>query len=167
MKKNIIISFLILLNFSCKKNIEIKESLIITNGIIEPSSLNKNKNLSSLPEDFLNQNGIDDWESFKEFQDTIENISKLNPNGLGVFLNGLSKEIEKLEQSDFPVLFDKPQVLSRLKLIRMQALKSRYFTKNYTKDSLEIALNELYQYYNSLIDRILSISEEEVSDFKN
>ena len=158
MKKNKIISFLILLNFLFKKNIEIKESLIITNGIIEPSSLNKNKNLSSLPEDFLNQNGIDDWESFKEFQDTIENISKLNPNGLGVFLNGLSKKIEKLEQSDFPVLFDKPQVLSRLKLIRMQALKSRYFTKNYTKDSLEIALNELYQYYNSLIDRILSIS---------
>ena len=80
---------------------------------------------------------------------------------LYVFLLGLSINIEKLEKSEFPEIFDKPQILSRLKLIRMQTLKTKYFTEFYSKDSIKPALNELYIYYNALIERMVSITKED------
>jgi len=86
----------------------------------------------------------------------------MNPKSLDVFLNGLSINIEKLEKSEFPEIFDNPQILSRLKLLRMQSLKAKYFTEFYTKDSIKPALNELYSYYNSLIERMITITKEDL-----
>ena len=86
----------------------------------------------------------------------------MNPKSLDVFLNGLSINIEKLEKSEFPEIFNKPQILSRLKLLRMQALNAKYFTEYYTKDSIKPALNELYSYYNSLIERMIAITKEDI-----
>ena len=86
----------------------------------------------------------------------------MNPKSLDVFLNGLSINIEKLEKSEFPEIFNKPQILSRLKLLRMQALQAKYFTEYYTKDSIKPALIELYSYYNSLIERMITVSKEDL-----
>jgi len=157
--------FIILFSFfSCKgpgkRNIiDIK----INNDSIFSSVLKEKVTLKTFPDNFFELNGIDEWDSFENFQDTVEGISELNPNSLDVFLLGLSVKIEKLEKSEFPEIFDKPQILSRLKLIRMQTLKARYFTEFYTKDSIKPALSELYIYYNALIDRMISITEEDLS----
>ena len=107
-------------------------------------------------------NGIEDWDNFVRFQNSVEGMAKMNPKSLDVFLNGLSINIRKLEKSDFPEIFDKPQILSRLKLVRMQALKAKYFTEFYSKDSIKPALNELYLFYNALIERMITITKEDL-----
>ena len=132
------------------------------NDSIFSIALKEKINLKSFPENFFKSNGIDDWDSFKRFQSSVEGMSKMNPKSLDVFLNGLSINIEKLEKSEFPEIFNKPQILSRLKLLRMQALKAKYFTEYYTKDSIKPALIELYSYYNSLIDRMITVSKEDL-----
>jgi hypothetical protein len=43
----------------------------------------------------------------------------------------------------------------------MQAQKSRYFTKHYTKDSLIPSLKALYSHYNAFLSRMQILKEEE------
>ena len=142
--------------FSCRGPVKI-DKIEKNNDSIFSIALKEKITLKSFPENFFKSNGIDDWDSFERFQSSVEGMSKMNPKSLDVFLNGLSINIEKLEKSEFPEIFNKPQILSRLKLLRMQALKAKYFTEYYTKDSIKPALIELYSYYNSLIERMLSL----------
>ncbi len=161
MKFQLHLFIMVFLLFSCKgpvktDKIEKNKDSIFSNAL-------KEKNiLKSFPDNFLKVNGIDDWDSFERFQSSVEGMSKMNPKSLDVFLNGLSINIEKLEKSEFPEIFDNPQILSRLKLLRMQSLKAKYFTEFYTKDSIKPALNELYSYYNSLIERMITITKEDL-----
>ena len=124
------------------------------NDSIFSIALKEKITLKSFPENFFKLNGIDDWDSFERFQSSVEGMSKMNPKSLDVFLNGLSINIEKLEKSELPEIFNKPQILSRLKLIRMQVLKAKYFTEYYTKDSIKPALNELYSYFIELKEKV-------------
>lgn len=147
--------------FSCKGPVKI-DKIEKNNDSIFSIALKEKITLKSFPENFFKSNGIDDWDSFERFQSSVEGMSKMNPKSLDVFLNGLSINIEKLEKSEFPEIFNKPQILSRLKLLRMQALKAKYFTEYYTKDSIKPALIELYSYYNSLIERMITLSKEDL-----
>ena len=154
--------FVICFSFlSCNSTVKVDKTEKINNDSIFSDALNKKITLKSFPENFFKLNGIDDWDSFERFQNSVNVIPKLNPKSLDVFLLGLSINIEKLEKSEFPEIFDKPQILSRLKLIRMQTLKTKYFTEFYSKDSIKPALNELYIYYNALIARMVSITKED------
>ena len=147
--------------FSCRGPVKI-DKIEKNNDSIFSIALKEKIILKSFPENFFKLNGIDDWDSFERFQSSVEGMSKMNPKSLDVFLNGLSINIEKLEKSEFPEIFNKPQILSRLKLLRMQALKAKYFTEYYTKDSIKPALIELYSYYNSLIERMITVSKEDL-----
>ena len=147
--------------FSCRGPVKI-DKIEKNNDSIFSIALKEKITLKSFPENFFKSNGIDDWDSFERFQSSVEGMSKMNPKSLDVFLNGLSINVEKLEKSEFPEIFNKPQILSRLKLLRMQALKAKYFTEYYTKDSIKPALIELYSYYNSLIDRMITVSKEDL-----
>ena len=147
--------------FSCRGPVKI-DKIEKNNDSIFSIALKEKITLKSFPENFFKSNGIDDWDSFERFQSSVEGMSKMNPKSLDVFLNGLSINIEKLEKSELPEIFNKPQILSRLKLIRMQVLKAKYFTEYYTKDSIKPALNELYSYYNSLIERMIAITKEDI-----
>ena len=147
--------------FSCRGPVKI-DKIEKNNDSIFSIALKEKIILKSFPDNFFKVNGIDDWDSFERFQSSVEGMSKMNPKSLDVFLNGLSINIEKLEKSEFPEIFDNPQILSRLKLLRMQSLKAKYFTEFYTKDSIKPALNELYSYYNSLIERMITITKEDL-----
>ena len=147
--------------FSCRGPVKM-DKIEKNNDSIFSIALKEKITLKSFPENFFKSNGIDDWDSFERFQSSVEGMSKMNPKSLDVFLNGLSINIEKLEKSEFPEIFNKPQILSRLKLLRMQALKAKYFTEYYTKDSIKPALIELYSYYNSLIERMITVSKEDL-----
>lgn len=147
--------------FSCRGPVKM-DKIEKNNDSIFSIALKEKITLKSFPENFFKLNGIDEWDSFERFQSSVEGMSKMNPKSLDVFLNGLSINIEKLEKSEFPEIFNKPQILSRLKLLRMQALKAKYFTEYYTKDSIKPALIELYSYYNSLIERMITISKEDL-----
>ena len=161
MKFQLYIFILFFSFFSCRGPVKI-DKIEKNNDSIFSIALKEKITLKSFPENFFKSNGIDDWDSFERFQSSVEGMSKMNPKSLDVFLNGLSINIEKLEKGEFPERFNKPQILSRLKLLRMQALKAKYFTEYYTKDSIKPALIELYSYYNSLIERMITISKEDL-----
>ena len=161
MKFQLHLFIMVFLLFSCKGPVK-TDKIKKNKDSIFSNALKEKIILKSFPDNFFKLNGIDDWDSFERFQSSVEGMSKMNPKSLDVFLNGLSINIEKLEKSEFPEIFDNPQILSRLKLLRMQSLKVKYFTKFYTKDSIKPSLNELYSYYNSLVERMITITKEDL-----
>ena len=82
----------------------------------------------------------------------------------------LSGRIKNLLSKPLPGGFDTPQIRSRMKVVQMQSQKVKYFTRYFKKDSLIPSLKHLYKQYTSMIDRMLSLKEEEsatnfVSDY--
>lgn len=157
------VRFLLLVSIiGCDNLTEVKEQSAadaVDSIVLSPP--NSAVNIRKLPEDFFKKIEVEQWESFDDLQIAIEDLTKLNPEGVGVFLEGILNKTIELQKAPIPEVFDTPQIKSRMKLVQMQTMKSIYFTAHYTKDSLNNSLDQLYQFYNILLDRMLSLTAEE------
>lgn len=127
-----------------------------TTSIEQPTDID----LLKLPPQFLSDLGIDSWEDLTDLQESIENLATLNQNSINIYLINLRGLTKKMDKYQFPDPFNIPPIKSRLKVLQMQADKCLYFTRHYKKDSLPVALEQLYKYYNALMGRIISLNEE-------
>lgn len=157
------VSFLLLVSMiGCDNLSEVKkQSAAVADDSIVLTPPTSAVNIRKLPEDFFKNIEVEQWESFDDLQIAIEDLTKLNPEGVGVFLEGILNKTIELQNAPIPEVFDTPQIKSRIKLVQMQTMKSIYFTAHYTKDSLNNSLDQLYQFYNVLLDRMLSLTAEE------
>ena len=151
------------------------------NGVKEENTTNRNANdkeksmyaeleLVIYPEDLMKENGLEEWEEFKNLHESLEKIKELDFRDIEVNMLALSGIIKNLLSKPLPGGFDTPQIRSRMKVVQMQSQKVKYFTRYFKKDSLIPSLKHLYKQYNSMIDRMLSLKEEEsatnfVSDY--
>tara|TARA_B100000287_G_scaffold433655_1_gene495897 strand:- start:847 stop:1362 length:516 start_codon:yes stop_codon:yes gene_type:complete len=161
MTRFIIIFNLTIFIFSCdlsKKNDKDKtynkESELI-------SELPKVDFLNDFSLDFIEKNEIDQWTKFISFKESIESISNLDPQGITFYLDELEKKIQELLDSSIPEKFNSPTILSRIKVIQMQVMKCKFYSENQENNKLGPALSEMYRYYNSLLQRMISFVEEE------
>lgn len=162
MFKNSFRFFLLVSIIGCDDLTEVKEQSAadaVDSVVLTPPS--SAINIRKLPKDFFKNIEVEQWESFDDLQIAIEDLTKLNPEGVGVFLEGILNKTIELQNAPIPEVFDTPQIKSRIKLVQMQTMKSIYFTAHYTKDSLNNSLDQLYQFYNVLLDRMLSLTAEE------
>jgi hypothetical protein len=147
--------------FACKNEVQ-PETTATTIDTITVKSLGEYKvDLKLFPESFLQEDDLQKWTELIDLQKSMVSLKDLNPKGITVDLLALNTRIKKMEESPFPAPFDTPQIKSRLRLVGMQANKTRYFTNYYTDDSLGPAYQNLYRFYNAFVDRILSLKEEE------
>ena len=96
--------------------------------------------LIDYPKDFLEENGLQDWDEFKRLYDAMDRLKELDLRDVEVNIIGISALLNELVSDNLPDQFEIPQIRSRLKVVQMQAQKSRYFTRHYKKDSLIDAL---------------------------
>ena len=106
--------------------------------------------LIDYPKDFLEENGLQDWDEFKRLYDAMNRLKELDLRDVEVNIIGISALLNELIADNLPDQFEIPQIRSRLKVVQMQAQKSRYFTRHYKKDSLIPSIKFLYNYYNQL-----------------
>ena len=119
--------------------------------------------LIDYPKDFLEENGLQDWDEFKRLYDAMDRLKELDLRDVEVNIIGISALLNELVSDNLPDQFEIPQIRSRLKVVQMQAQKSRYFTRHYKKDSLIPSIKFLYNYYNSIISRMITIKQEETA----
>tara|TARA_B100000575_G_C22924803_1_gene536274 strand:- start:219 stop:689 length:471 start_codon:yes stop_codon:yes gene_type:complete len=119
--------------------------------------------LASYPEDLMKNNGLEEWEEFKNLYESFERMKELDFRDIEVNILALSSRIKNLLSKQIPGDFDTPQIRSRMKVVQMQTQKVKYFTRYYKKDSLIPSLKNLYKQYNSVIDRMLTLKEEETT----
>lgn len=116
--------------------------------------------LVAYPEALLKENGLEEWEHFQNLHESMERLKSLDLRKVEVNILALSSRIKTILDKPIPGGFETPQVRSRFKVIYMQTQKANYFTRHYKKDSLVPALQNLYENYNALIDRMLVYKQE-------
>ena len=157
--KNIIL--LTSLFISCNNNALVKTTsenkLIDSLFITTPENAIK---LTQFTSDFILKNKIDEWPDFILFKESMEDLSKLNPKGVIIFLSELYKITKQLLQSPFPKTFDGLPVYSRIKVVQTQIIKCHFYASNNQSQKLNNSLDELYLEYNVLLNRMISFVEE-------
>tara|TARA_B100001057_G_scaffold501052_1_gene620066 strand:- start:7353 stop:7850 length:498 start_codon:yes stop_codon:yes gene_type:complete len=103
---------------------------------------------------------LDSWNALNNFIDRFENLSKMIPEGNLVFIEELIMKTDELLKSNFPEKHNISDIKSRIKVVKSMLLKSRYNSKNQKWEELDISLNELFTAYNSLVNRIISVADE-------
>lgn len=93
-------------------------------------------------------------EAFSEFKTTIEDLSKLNPDGIETFLNEAVHKCDKLLRAKIPPPFDTPEIKGRLKVVKTHLLRARYFSNETQARELNQSLNDLYKSYGHYLQRI-------------
>ena len=117
--------------------------------------------LIAYPEEFLTAYELEEWEAFRNIYESMSRLKELNVEDVEVDLIALSARIKEMRTNPLPDLLNIPQITSRLKVVDMQTQKSRYFTRHYKSDSLVPSLQLLYQYYNDLVSRMISLKDED------
>ena len=161
MTRRIFIFCLFIVFFSCDLSKEENKVENLNNESELITKLPKVNFLKDFSIKFIENNEIDQWTKFISFKESIESISNLDPKGITFYLDELEKKIEELLSSSVPKNFDSPPIISRIKLIQMQVMKSKFYSENQENKKLELALNEMYKYYNALLKRMISFVEEE------
>tara|TARA_Y100001958_G_C21202513_1_gene528991 strand:+ start:53 stop:565 length:513 start_codon:yes stop_codon:yes gene_type:complete len=151
-----------LLLISCK-NIVREETTSNRNPNHKEKSMEVKLQLVSYPEDLMKENGLEEWEEFKNLYESLERMKELDFRDIEVNVLALSSRIKNLLSKQMPGGFETPQIRSRMKVVQMQTQKVKYFTRYYKKDSLIPSLKNLYEQYNSVIDRMLTLREEETA----
>ena len=137
---------------SSSPKVDSKDSLTLNQAI--------NFNLIEYPGVFLRSEGLEEWQDFKKLHESLKRLSDLNLRDVQVDLLALSGRLKEVSKKTLPGTLEVPQIRSRLKVVEMQAQKSRYFTKYYREDSLIPSLNKLYESYNALISRMTTLDAE-------
>ena len=137
---------------SSSPKVDSKDSLTLNQVI--------NFNLIEYPAVFLKSEGLEEWQDFKKLHESLKRLSNLNLRDVQVDLLSLSGRLKEVSKKTLPGTLEVPQIRSRLKVVEMQAQKSRYFTKYYREDSLIPSLNKLYESYNALLSRMKTLDDE-------
>ncbi len=119
--------------------------------------------LVDYPKDFLKENGLEEWNEFMSLYENMDRLKELDFRDVEVNLIALSTRLKDLISGSLPKEFETPQIRSRLKVVQMQAQKSRYFTRHYKKDSLIPSLKILYSHYNAFISRMIILKQEKTA----
>ena len=160
MKKNYsIYVIVILVIIGCSEKQLIKK--------IEPSKIEESNQIDSLSNsdfEFFKLPINDDTDSimvnfkkFNSFSKTILNLSRLDINGLEVFLMDAIVKSDELLLSKFPSVIDLPQVKSRLKVVKTKILICKFHSSNDEINKLTISMEEMFNSYNDFLEIIYEI----------
>ncbi|MEK9603971.1 MAG: hypothetical protein VW127_06070 [Flavobacteriaceae bacterium] len=147
--------------FSCKEKTSNAQQTV--EKVIDSLSINTpdySSQVIQFTPEFIEDNEINQWTDFKKFKDAMEDMSKLNPEGIIVFISDLYKITSSLLKGPFPEAFDKLPIYGRIKVVQTQIIKCHYYAHNKQNEKLNQSLDELYSEYNVLLKRMISLAEE-------
>ena len=158
-KNNSIYVIVILVIIGCSEKQLIKKN--------EPSKIEESNQIDSLSNsdfEFFKLPTDDDIDSimvnfkkFNSFSKTILNLSRLDVNGLEVFLMDAIVKSDELLVSKFPSVIDLPQVKSRLKVVKTKILICKFHSSNDEINKLNISMEEMFNSYNHFLEIIYEI----------
>ena len=104
-------------------------------------------------------------EAFNVFKKNIEMLSKLGPTSLDLYIIASLGSSNKLLNATLPVNFDVPAINSRIRVVKTQLLRCKYYSQQEDFELLNLGLTELFDSYDILLKRIddLALSEDALS----
>ena len=104
-------------------------------------------------------------EAFIVFRKNIETLSKLDPTSLDLYLSASLNASNKLLNATLPIGFEVPAINSRVRVVKTQLLRCKYYSQQEDFESLNLGLIELFDSYDILLKRIddVALSEDVLS----
>lgn len=172
MRYSILFCFIGILFNSCDQTSEEKKPIDVTEKApvfvskldIEVYQLNTDPLIDSL---------LTPIKTFQAFQDSMENLIKLKPEGITPFLLGTLVKCNALLKQEIPSPFNTPEIQSRLKVVKTELLKARYYGLEEMQKELDQSMEALFIAYRAYLKRIEDLSQdvqeegENGSDFTN
>ena len=104
---------------------------------------------------------------FSAFTKSMEDLTKLKPEGIAPFLLGTIIKCNALLRYQIPAPFDTPEIKSRLKVVKTALLKARYYSVEERQKELDESYQALFIAYTAYLKRIedfsLDLQEEQQS----
>jgi hypothetical protein len=161
----IVFGFLLFI-YSCgnKKTEVTNENIVQEDSLVKIDLTNSENKIIYLPSNikvldttlFSNRN-------FSKFKESIEALEDLNKITIDEYLFAAIVASSAVINSQLPKDFEIPAVKSRLRVVKTNLLKSRFYSQQEDMESLTKTLDEVFESYNILLKRIddLIVSEEE------
>ena len=104
-------------------------------------------------------------EAFIVFRKNIETLSKLDPTSLDIYLSASLSASNKLLNATLPIGFEVPAINSRVRVVKTQLLRCKYYSQQEDFELLNLGLIELFDSYDILLKRIddVALSEDALS----
>ena len=105
-------------------------------------------------------------EAFNVFKKNIETLSKLDPTSLDLYIIASLGSSNKLLNATLPAGFDVTAINSRIRVVKTQLLRCKYYSQQEDFELLNRGLTELFDSYDILLKRIddIALSEDALSE---
>ena len=143
-------------------------ALLIFLSCQSPKDLKKQKDISKVEEVFLKNNFqiyIPEKKSFadsilnsiselRDLKISIEDLTKLNPNGIESFLDETLIKCDNLLDLKNKNFISRPEIRGRLKVLKINILKCKFNNHQNDIKNLNESLRKLFMSYNILFERL-------------
>ena len=133
-----------------------------------PNDLKKKKDISKFEEVSLKNNFhiyIPEKKSFvdsivnsiselRDLKISIEDLTKLNPNGIESFLDETLIKCDNLLNLKNKNFISRPEIIGRLKVLKINILKCKFYSHQNDIKNLNESLKKLFMSYNILLERL-------------
>ena len=143
-------------------------SLLIVLFCQNPNGLKKKEDISKAEEIFLNNNFqiynpekksfadsiLNSISELRDLKISIDDLTKLNPNGIESFLDEALIKCDKLLKLKNNNIISRPEIRGRLKVLKTNILKSKLNNHQNDVKNLNESLRKLFVSYNILFERL-------------
>lgn len=143
-------------------------SLLIFFSCHSPNGLKKKKNISEVQEISLDNNFqiyipkknsfvdsiVKSVSELRDLKISIEDLTKLNPNGIESFLDETLNKCDNLLKLKNNNFISRPEIRGRLKVLKTNILKSKLNNHQNDVKNLNESLRKLFVSYNILFERL-------------
>ena len=143
-------------------------ALLISLSCQSPNGLKKKKDISKVEEVSLKNNFqiyIPEKKSFvdslvnsiselRDLKISIEDLTKLNPNGIESFLDETLIKCDNLLNLKNKSFISRPEIRGRLKVLKINILKCKFNNHQNDIKNLNESLRKLFMSYNILFERL-------------
>ena len=145
-------SFALLISLSCQSPNGLKKKKDISK--VEEVSLKNNFQIYIPEKNSFVDSIVNSISELRDLKISIEDLTKLNPNGIESFLDETLIKCDNLLNLKNKSFISRPEIRGRLKVLKINILKCKFNNNQNDFKNLNESLKKLFISYNILLERL-------------
>ena len=145
-------SFALLILLSCQSPNDLKKQKDISE--VEEVSLKNNFQIYIPKKNSFVDSLVNSISELRDLKISIEDLTKLNPNGIESFLDETLIKCDNLLDLKNKNFISRPEIRGRLKVLKINILKCKFNNHQNDIKNLNESLKKLFMSYNILLERL-------------
>ena len=145
-------SFALLISLSCQSPNGLKKKKDISK--VEEVSLKNNFQIYIPEKNSFVDSLVNSISELRDLKISIEDLTKLNPNGIESFLDETLIKCDNLLNVKNKSFISRPEIRGRLKVLKINILKCKFYNHQNDIKNLNESLKKLFMSYNILFERM-------------